>query len=501
VLIRPDSADLRVIGLYTGRVITAMGAVLLVPAALGALLGEYNEALAFVLSAGIAVGVGQLGEWRLATRDLLDWNQALVVVALSWLVGALVAAMPLYLSGHYADFLDAYFEGMSGIATIGLTVVNDLDHLSYSVNFWRHLTQFIGGQGLVLIALSLFTGGGGLAGLYVGEGREDRILPNVVRTARFIWKVALFYGAVAVSTLWAAMLHAGLPSWEALFHATVVFMAAFDTGGFAPTSASIGFYHSPLVQAVVAVLMVAGALSFALHIHHWRRRSGELWRSLEARVLAATFLGLFALAAVSLISQGIYEDHTSLMRQGFFQMLSAHTTTGFNTVPARLFVTDWGPLAPAAIVIAMAIGGMAGSTAGGIKGLRLGLTLKSVGQDVRRLLLPSDAVVVQTYQANGQRRALRPELARSAVVLLLLYVLLYLAGALAGMFYGYSLEEAVFESVAAASSGGFSIGIVGPAMPQPLQAIYIAQMWIGRLEFVAALALLGWLWSAARGSR
>jgi trk system potassium uptake protein TrkH len=140
--------------------------------------------------------------------------------------------------------------------------------------------------------LSLFATGGGAIGMYVGEAREQQILPNVQHTARFIWRVSLSYFLAGTLALWVALLAAGLPPPRAAFHAVSLFMAAFDTGGFAPNSASIGLYHSAAVETVIAVLMVAGAVSFAVHYQLWHRKNRELGTNLESRVLLVTVLGL-----------------------------------------------------------------------------------------------------------------------------------------------------------------------------------------------------------------
>ncbi|HSJ45434.1 MAG TPA: potassium transporter TrkG, partial [Euzebyales bacterium] len=468
MLVRPDRRDLALIGLYTGRIITGLGLVMLIPAALGVIRGEFNDALGLVIGAGLALLLGRLAEWRLATSRDLDWSHAMAAVALSWLVSTYLAAVPLYLSGHYSSFIDASFDAMSGFATAGLAVINDLDHLSDSINLWRHLMHFMGGQGLVLVALSLFGGAGGLAGLYVGEGREDRILPNVRRTASFIWQVALLYLLFGGAMLWAAVVAAGMPPVDGLLHAVMLFMAAFDTGGFAPTSASLGFYHSAVVEGAASILMVAGALSFALHYQLMRRkRLVALVRDLETRVLAVTVIGLTAVTMIGLARFGTYDSAEALFRRGYFHLLSAHTGTGFSTIPGRLFVTDWGALAPAMIVMAMAFGGMASSTTGGIKALRIGVLAKAVVTDVQRIVLPQDAVVVDSYHSGGRTETLRPAVVRTAVLITVLYLVLYFAGALLGMFYGYSIQEALFESTSAAAAVGLSVGIVGPDLELP----------------------------------
>lgn len=501
VVLRPDLRDLRVIGFFTGRIVSGLGLIMLLPVLLGLLRREIDDAMGLVIGAAFALILGlSANQWLHTDRDL-TWSQAMATVALSWLVAAFIGAVPLFLSGHYSSYLDAYFDAMSGFATAGLAVINDLDHVSDCINLWRHLMQFMGGQGLVLVALSLFAGGGGLTGLYIGEGREDKILPNVRHTAHFIWRVSLLYGLFGTVALWGAVLHAGMPPVEGLLHAVMLFMAAFDTGGFAPTAASLGFYHSGVVEAVASVIMVAGALSFALHyrIMQGRRPLHHLVSNFEVRILAVTATTLFAVAAIGLAQSGVYDSAEALFRRGFVNIISAHTGTGFGTIPGRLFVTQWGVLAPALVVLAMAIGGMAGSTSGGIKALRLGLVLKAVVGDIRRIMVPANSVVIDSYNDGSKTRVITTPAIRTASMIVLLYVLLYLVGALAGMFYGYTIQESLFESTSAAAAVGLSVGLVGPNLETGLKVVYIAQMWIGRLEFISVFALFGYGYALLRG--
>jgi trk system potassium uptake protein len=499
MFLRPDGRDLRIIGYHLGRLATGLALLMAVPAVLAVVLGEWNSATALLAGAAIAVAVGQLTEWRLFTRAPLTWSHGTVIVALAWLLGPLLAAVPLYLSGHVGSFLDAWFEAMSGLTTSGLSVVQDLDHLSYSLGFYRHLTHFAGGQGIVIVALSLFAAGGGIGTLYAAEGRDERILPNVVRTSRFIFQVAGVYLVVGTLGLFAATTVAGIGGWRGAWHAVNLFFAAFDTGGFSPTSQSIAYYHSATVEGVIVVLMVAGTMSFGLHYQLWLGRRAELWRNLEVRSLAGTVLAASALAMVGLALLGAYRSGGGLFRKGFFTVLSAHSGTGFAVTDGSAFLTDWGALAPAAVVIAMALGGMAGSTAGGIKAIRVGLLAKSLVHEVERVLLPEAAVPVTTYH-SGRTRIMRTKTVRAASTILLLYVLTYLAGALVALTYGrWDVTETLFESVSAAANVGLSVGIVEPGMPVLLQVTYILQMWLGRLEFLAAFALVGYAVSLVRG--
>ena len=498
MLFRPDSGDFSAIGANLGRVLLAVAAVMLIPAAYGFAIGETNEGLSFVIAAGLAAVVGMAAEVTLSRGATADGQHGMIVAAVAWLVAPLFGAIPLYLSGHYVGFIDAYFDAMSGFATAGLGVINDLDHLADSVNLWRHLMHFMGGQGLMLMALSLFAGGGGSVGMYVGEAREDRIVPNIQRTARIIWRVALVYAVVGITSLFIVLAAAGLSPGPALFHAVNLFMAAFDTGGFSPNTAGIWLYHAWSVELVLTVLMIAGALSFALHYQLWQRRTGEIFRNIETRLFGVIMLGAFAVAGIGLLRSGSYTTLEELLRRGMFHVVSAQSGTGFANIPGRLFVTDWGVLAPGVIVLLMGVGGMAGSTAGGIKLIRVGLITKAVSEQVRRLSLPRSAVTVETYH-SGTRQVLTDQVMRSALTILLLYLLLYGAGAAVGLFYGYEFDQAMFESTSAAAAVGLSVGVVGPTMPLGLKVTYILQMWIGRLEFVAVLAMLGFAYSSFRG--
>jgi trk system potassium uptake protein len=168
-------------------------------------------------------------------------------------------------------------------------------------------------------------------------------------------------------------------------------------------------------------------------------------------------------------------------------------------VLARDVIGRGAGLAPAAIVGAMAIGGMASSTAGGIKAIRIGIAWKTLVHDIKRILLPESALVVTTYHA-GKRRLLRDDTARAATTVLLLFVITYIVGAVVALAYGgFDITETLFESVSVGSNIGISIGVVSPEMPRGLMTVYILQMWLGRLEYVAVFALLGYLVALSRG--
>ncbi|CAN5204117.1 hypothetical protein BH23ACT9_BH23ACT9_01000 [soil metagenome] len=163
-----------------------------------------------------------------------------------------------------------------------------------------------------------------------------------------------------------------------------------------------------------------------------------------------------------------------------------------------MLATGWGLLAPGALILAMTVGGMSGSTTGGIKAIRIGLVTKLLGLTARRAAMPPGVHLTASYH-HLRRRDVDLDAARSATTVLLLFLFLYFIGAAVGLFYGYPLEEALFESTSAAGGVGLSVGIAAPDMPPGLMVTYILQMWFGRLEFISALALLGYVGAMLRG--
>ncbi len=500
VLLRPGAPDLRLIGFYLGKVLLGLGLVMLVPAVVALLMQEWNSASAFVIGASLCIIVAMASEARLATRRQLTWAHGMVIVALAWLIGAIFAAIPMYLGGRFSDFLGALFEGMSGLTTTGMSVIHDLDHTPVSEDLYRHLLQISGGLGIVIVVLSLFAAGGArIATLYAAEARDERILPNVIRTARFIFQVAGTFGVLGISALFIALWSGGFTPGRAIYHAVNLFFSSFATGGFSTMQASMIYYHSASVELIVAVLMLAGTLSFGLHFALWRGDPREVFRHIETRTLAVTTSAFFLVMCWGLLRGGTYDTTESLLRKGLFTLISAASSTGHQVNVGDSYLTDWGVLAPAAVVGAMAIGGMASSTAGGIKAIRIGLAFKTLVHDIRRILLPESALVVTQYHA-GKRHVLRADTSRAATTVLLLFTLTFMIGAVGALAYGdLDITQTLFEAVSIGSNIGISIGVVAPEMPNGLMAVYIVMMWLGRLEYVAVFALLGYLFSLSRG--
>jgi len=501
MILQPLPKDIKIIGFYLGKIILGIAITMALPILCGLAFGEVNPAVDFIIAIEISFIAGLFLMITCRTDEDLNWMQGMIVVSLSWLVVMALGAIPLYLSGHWKSFLDACFDTMSGLATTGLTLAQDIDHLSYTHNFWRHLIMFIGGQGIVIIALSFFVKGfSGAFRMYVGEARDERILPNVIHTSRFIWSVSITYLILGALALGLTGMASGMKPVNAFFHGACVFMAAFDTGGFAPQSQNILYYHSFVYEAITVVIMILGALNFKLHFHIWQGRRKEIFKNIETVTLLFTILVTFAVCALGLAQSGAYRGALMFFRKGFYQLISGHTGTGFQTIYAGQFLTDWNNLALSGVILAMALGGAVCSTTGAIKMLRLGIIFKAFKEDLKRIIMPERALVVEKFH-HIKEVFLDDKLSRSALMITLAYIILYLCGALIGMFYGYPFLSALFESTSAAANVGLSCGITAAGMPAGLKVTYIAQMWSGRLEFMSVFTILGFLAAFIKGKK
>jgi len=499
MILKPRLEDLKIIGFYLSKIILGLAITMVIPILFALCSGEINPALDFFISIEIAVLLGLLLMKICQTDKDLNWMQGMIVVSLSWLVAMILGAIPLYLSGHWKSFLDACFDAMSGFATTGLALVQDLDHLSYAHNLWRHLIMFLGGQGIIVIALSFFVRGfSGAFKMYVGEARDEKIMPNVINTSRFIWVVSIVYLVLGTLALGITGLLNGMKPLNAFFHGACNFMAAFDTGGFSPQSQNILYYHSFAYEVITIIIMILGALNFKLHYHLWMGNRKELIKNIETRTLLVTIITTFSIVAVGLAQTGIYPAATVLFRKGFYQLISGHTGTGFQTIYAQQFATDWNQLALVGVILAMALGGAVCSTTGAIKMLRIGIIFKGLKEDLKRIIMPERAIVIEKFH-HIKEVFLEDKLVRGALTITLAYIILYGIGAIIGMFYGYPFIGALFESTSAAANVGLSCGITNIAMPVALKVTYILQMWAGRLEFMSVFTIVGFLFASIKG--
>lgn len=482
----------RPVGYYAGLTLLILGSLQLLPCLVSVVCREWNMALVFLLGTGVSVLLGGVPVLLLHQDQPMrvGWREGLAAAAGSWLLGMLLCALPYWLSGSYLSYLDACFDVMSGFTTTGLTLVQDLDHLSNGLNTWRHLVTFVGGQGMVVLALSFLAGGsGGAYTMYVGEGKDERLAPNATHTSRYIWRISLIYLLVGTVALWLVGLRIGL-SWDrSLLHGLWIFMSAWSTGGFAPMSQNILYYHSSAYELATLVFFIIGSFNFALHHAVLQGNRKELRRNVETISMTVTMTLLTLIATLGFIRANLYTDVAALFRKVFYQLISGHTTTGFMTVYARQFRTDWGDLALFAMTVAMLVGGSACSTAGGFKGLRVAVLFGAFRKTLRQASAAESRLIVQKYH-HIRDLVLEDGTIQSAFLIVTCYMITYAVATLVGLLCGYPFVDASFEAASVTGNVGLSIGLTTPAMPAILKVTYILSMWMARLEFISVFVLV-----------
>lgn len=482
--------DVRVVGHYLGVLILFSSLGLLLPFLTALVFAEWEPASRYLLTIGIALVVGTLLRFLRIEPGSLNRQQALAVVGLAWIVLAFVASIPLYMSGHFANYLEALFDSVSGLTTTGASILQDLNHLSYADNMWRFVMHFIGGLGLIVVALSfgLFGKRAG-ATLFSSEGRNEHVVPNVVQTTQTIAKIALIMITLATALLTIFCIVLGIEPTRAFLQGLWLAVSGFMTAGFAPMSESVLYYHSLSIEVTLMVLMIIGSISFVIHSIVWKGRLFAFFRDIEVRTMVVWLVLMTFVFAATFSASAAFSDVSAMLRRGLFMIVSAFSTTGFQNVTTNQLTTVLTSGAFLVLALMMAIGGSAGSTSGGIKLQRLAIIGKSIVITIKETLAPDSARVVVGYNHVG-RQLVNTQLVKEAMTVFALFVITYVLGALAGIAHGYDASQALFESIAMTSNGGLTSGIATSGMPPTLEVVYIFQMWAGRLEFVTLLALV-----------
>ena len=349
----------------------------------------------------------------------------------------------------------------------------------------------MGGLGLVVVGLSfgLFGKGGG-ASLFTSEGRSEHVVPNVVQTTQFIGRICITFIAISTISVGCISMTIGIEPARAFLQSFWVSISAFMTAGFVPMSQNIMYYHSISIEFILVIVMLLGSINFTLHAEVIRGRVKAVFEDTEVRYLIAWIVLIVIVLAASLSGSRLFSNLPNIERRGLFMVFAALTTTGFqNVTTSQLAAGGFSSGAFLVLAILMAMGASSGSTAGGIKINRIAILSKSIVATLKETLAPDTARIVTSYNHIG-RRPVTPDIVREATTVLILYGVTYIIGALAGIASGFEASQAIFESVAMASNGGITSGIVAPGMAWPLELFYLFEMWAGRLEFVTLLALL-----------
>jgi len=456
---------------------------------------EWNAVWPFAMTALVSAGLAAALYYPCRRAGDVGLHHALIIAAVGWLMVALLGALPFYFVSlgstatalPYADFTSAFFEAMSGFTSTGLTMAMRPDLLPRSLQWWRSFTEWIGGVGVIVLMLTLIAGPGrATMTLYLAEARTEKIHPSVLSTVRTIWWIFLLFTGGSILALWLA----GMPVWEAVNHG----MTGISTGGFTLWPESIGHYDSVLIEGLLLVIMVAGAVSFAVHYRATQRGLRSYMRDVQTR----WFMVFLAFGALVVSLEGLLHVLPGeAFRHGVFQYFSAMTCTGFQSTS----VQDWSDAAKLMLTVGMFIGGAAGSTTGGIKVMRYLLLLKGAGWKLRKTLKPPDAVVPFRIGAHVFPEDETWRRLEEAMTITFLWVAFLLAGIVAmAVVVGneHGLANVIFEVASAQGNVGLSTGITHPEMPTAGKLILSFSMWVGRLEIIPVIMLLRGLVGAMR---
>ncbi len=436
----------------------------------------------FVLPAGAGIVVGALGVFALGRRAAYLSNRAgFVVVVLSWAVASFIGAMPAYLSGAIPSYTDAFFETMSGFTTTGASILTDIESLPKAILFWRSLTHWLGGMGIIVLTVAVLPllGIGGLQ-LMKAEApgpSVDKVTPKVTATAKILWLIYVFL--TALQTL--LLVIGGMDVFDALTHT----FGTLATGGFSPRNASVGAYSSPFIHVVITVFMVMAGVNFVMYHRLVTGRLGSILRDTELRVYLGVFVAASVVVTVALHSNGTYETVSDSARHGTFQVASILTTTGYATAD---FAT-WPAVARALLFLLMFVGGCAGSTGGGIKVVRIVTMVKHAFSELRTFLHPRS---VFRIRINGS--AIPQSVINSVAGFVFLYVALLLTTTLVVAFSGVDLLTAFTTALVTLGNIGPGFGMVGPTenyafYPDGVTWFLSVIMMTGRLEVYTVMVL------------
>jgi trk system potassium uptake protein TrkH len=459
---------------YSGLLISIIGALNLVPVTLIPFFPEVAaEAPGYLLAGAPLIVIGLLLNRRFAPRD--DTNvtvqEGSVVVVIAWLVATFSGAIPLMINADL-DFTQAVFESTSGWTTTGLTVV-DVTQVSNLTLFYRSLLQLAGGAGFAIIALSAVAGSFS-AGMVSAEGRTDQLAPHVRRSAFIVLSLYAGYNIAGIVLLRLA----GMSWFDAINHA----WTAVAGGGFSTRPESIAYWDSAAIEAVLMVLMILGAVNFFIAYTFIKGKFRAVLLSGEIRLMVV-LLALGAVLILGLVTSSMFAAADKALRVALFEVTSALTTTGFQTVDYRSW-PDFGMMVLLALFL---VGGGTGSTAGGIKLLRIYVLYKAVRWEIQRAFLPRHAINEPAIWHGEKRDLMTDKQVRQAALFIGLYVTVFLIGSGLMMAYGYSMRESLFEFGSALGTTGLTSGVTRPDMPPLLLWAKSLAMLLGRLEFFALI--------------
>ncbi|MEG1527557.1 MAG: TrkH family potassium uptake protein [Clostridia bacterium] len=409
-------------------------------------------------------------------RAQLQRHQDAVLVTAIWAISILIGAIPIMMSGY--NFTHAVFESTSGFTTTGLSIV-DVDNSPKLLLLYRSLTHFFGGVGFVLIVFSIVSDKFGMQ-LYSSEGHSDRLMPNLLKSARTI--MAIYSGLIALGTL--AYCCFGMSLFDAVNHS----IASLSTGGFSTRSTSLAYYNSAPIEIITVVLMFLGNANFLVLLNLVRCKIKNVVKHSET-ILVCIVMLLFL--PILIYSATTFTDSFWMaVRVGLFQFTTALTTTGFQMLPDNSNFSGLPFIFNGVIILCMLIGGGAGSTAGGLKQSRVALMLKSVYFNFRDKLSNKNVIRTNLIYRVGEKVEVKKDDIAENYNFIMVYLLIFALGTIIFSAYGNNLTDSMFEVASSLGTVGISAGLTAPTAPPLLHWVSTTCMFIGRLEiFVVFVAI------------
>lgn len=433
---------------------------------------EINYAYCFLIPGISLIIIGLIV--YLALRKVrvlkLEKNYDSVLLVMIWLMAIFLSTIPWILKGDY-NFTQAAFEMTSGYSTTGLSVV-DVDNTPHIFLLFRSVTLFVGGVGFVLIITSAFSDRYGL-NLYYAEGHNDRLMPNLAKSARLILS---FYSAyILFGTL--AYIFFGMPVFDAINTS----IAALSTGGFSVIGESIYGYHSFEIELVTILLMLLGQTNFMLHMYLFRLKFKKVFNHCETKFFIMMFIIFVTLMCRNLIHFGYTDNILESLRVSIFQFVTCITTTGFVSVKdMALLPSGFATL----MILAMLIGGNQESTGGGIKQYRVIVVLKGIYYSIKESIMNSSMYLSHKIYRMDEKEDLSDEEISSTSSYVLFYLAIFFVGSMIFTLYGYSLQDSMFEFSSAISTVGLSLGITNYNAPKLILWTAMVGMFLGRMEIM-----------------
>ncbi len=441
--------------------------------------GDDLPGLVAGFSVSIATALVMLG-FSFRPSGELRHREGFLFVTLAWSLAGVLGALPFWLSGYIPHYLDALFETVSGFTTTGATILVNVEALPQGLLLWRSLIQWLGGMGIIVLTIAIlpYLRVGGMQ-IFKAESPGptiDKLKPRITETAKLLW--GIYVGLTFLEIL---LLMGGGMSW---FDAVCHGFTTMATGGFSVKTAGIAAYNSAYIDAVITIFMLLGGTSFALHYFALAGNFTRYVRSQEFR----WYITLFAASVLFILwsTRGMYGSLGEAFRFVSFQAASIMTTTGYATYD----YTVWPVAAQMVLLLLMFIGGSAGSTAGGMKVMRLGILVKYAHREILKLVHPHAVVAIK-----WDRTPVSAEVLSSVVGFSIYYILIFIISALVLALLGVDFITAVSAAIACVGNIGPGLASVGPAgsyadIPYLGKALLTFCMLVGRLEVYTVLVVL-----------